>query len=741
MPRNPSVFRRIHPDSSQRAPLARRRTIASLVLLAFGSNAAMASEPARTEAATLPPVVVTGSPGSDLPAPIADPATASATVIDAARARGLRINTLEDLNGFVPSLRFSSTIGTGTPGFLVIRGFGAAQGSFDPVASVYIDDVPFNDYLGYAQSLFDVQRIEVLRGSQATRFGGIAHAGVVDIRSQLPGTERTASLALDLFTPRSARSVLSASTPLSDPRVRMGFSLLTERGESQFRNAVDGSRGAREIDAARMQVMLLPTERSELLFTLTEQRFSEAPGSVLVPVDRVAYNRAIAASGVQIGRHEVAQDTPGSRMADTSSQSARLRLFSDTVEWVAVASRRRFDQRYIFDLDQTPLAAPAPFGVPVGLDSGYVAGNDYLELRAQSREGGSDRITWRAGVSRYTQTVRIMYFVLLPEGIPGLAPPGTRARGSDVDGNGRNDAVFGEATVRLLDRRLGLTAGLRDEQSHRAAVFFAGAPPFGFPGSSHQVDDRQMLYRVGADWRFDSRRSIYAHVATGWQPGAINLYRLPADPATYRSTRTRTIEAGGRQLLPAGGELRASVYRTRAEDFQELLFTGPSNGYHLNVPLAAFDGFEAEARWNATRNLALSAGAGYVRARYLDYPLPTGTGRLDGRVVPNVPEWNAFATARWRDGPLRLGADLIASDGFNAVYQNPAAAPLRVSGHVLLNLSAGVEQGRWSVTGYVNNVMDRRYLLNSHLLAPGAGVPAGAPGGARVVGVQVRGRM
>jgi len=750
--RNPSLVSRFIAASPRRRYRWNSRALvlrlALLQPLTFGAvhdGRAQASAPA-----VLPEVRISGRPFTPT---LADPATVSSTRIDRDTVRQLRIDSLEAINAYTPSFRLSTSLGPGTQGYVLIRGIGATQAAFDPAAGVVVDDVPFSDPHGYLQPLFAIESIEVLRGSQATRFGGISYAGLVDIRSQLPGTTREAAASLDLFTPRSARSVLSASAPLSDPRVRLGVALLTERGESAHRNVVDGVRGSREVDAGRFQLRLLPIDQLDVLVTLATHRLREGQGTVLIPADQSAYNRLIAPTGFRVSRHDLAHDNRGQRDVDSNQQSVRLKWFGEQVEWTVVAARRRFQSDYTFDLDETPIAAPLtpPAGVPLTLRGRYDTGNDYYELRGQSAQAAAlvSGFTWRSGVSYSTQKARTRGDLGFPVGFPGLFGAGGTARVNDFDASGHNAAWFGEATQRLLDAKLGLTAGLRHETTQRRALFITGDPVFGLPGSLEQVDDRQWLPKVGVDWRFDPRTTAYGHLATGWRPAAINLYRTPGDSAIYRSERSTTLEAGARmQFAPAAGfsrsaehrsELRASVYSSRVRDYQEVRFTSPGSGIILNAPEVNIEGAEIEAKWAASARMTLTSGAGYTDARYGDFLAVPATGlRLDGRALPNVPRWNAFASARWRDGPLRLGAEVIGADGFNAAYADPAAPVTRVKGYTAINLSAGVEQRHWSVTVYTANLANTRYLLNSQFSIAGGQLPVGAPGQPRTFGVQGR---
>ena len=101
----------------------------------------------------------------------------SITVMSGDYVENNQIRAVEDLSKFTPNLKLDNGYGAGTRGFLSIRGVGNTPGSMDPSASIYVDDVPYHDFMTYAQPLFDVKQVEILRGPQGTLYVGFAQAG------------------------------------------------------------------------------------------------------------------------------------------------------------------------------------------------------------------------------------------------------------------------------------------------------------------------------------------------------------------------------------------------------------------------------------------------------------------------------------------------------------------------------------------------------------------------------------
>jgi iron complex outermembrane receptor protein len=322
---------------------------------------------------------------------------------------------------------------------------------------------------------------------------------------------------------------------------------------------------------------------------------------------------------------------------------------------VAIAARRAFSGPFTYDSDCTPLPAPTTpgFGVPVVSDSSFGAVNRSLELRAQS----SDRedLSWVIGASRMTQRIDVLADGVFPSGFGPDVPPGGRAGVNDATGTGPNDALFGQATRRVLDGRLGLTAGLRHERAERAGT--NRTTPIGMPAFAAQLGSSRTMPKLDVDWRFDPLATSYANIATGWRPGGVNQYadtstgggRRP-DPVTYGAARTRTVEAGVNLRRPAAQlEASAAVSATRVEDYQESVQTGTVTGFLANVPKVTIRGAEGELRGRPLPALQLNAGAGLARARYDEYGFAGDL--LVGEPPANRPDWTIiWLGARWSSG-------------------------------------------------------------------------------------------
>jgi iron complex outermembrane receptor protein len=148
-------------------------------LLLYGSHAAAA------DSVVLEEVVVTATlrEQSLLDAPVSITVLNERTLQDAGRQH------FEDVLAAVPNLNWAG--GTSRPRFFQIRGIGEREqyeGAPNPSVGFLIDDIDFSG-IGMPATLFDLERIEVLRGPQGMRYGANALAGLIVMRSQDPADE------------------------------------------------------------------------------------------------------------------------------------------------------------------------------------------------------------------------------------------------------------------------------------------------------------------------------------------------------------------------------------------------------------------------------------------------------------------------------------------------------------------------------------------------------------------------
>lgn len=653
----------------------------------------------------------------------------SITVLTSTQIESFGIKAPEELTPFVPNLKLDSGYGAGSRGFLSIRGVGNTPGSMDPSASIYVDDVPYHDFMTYAQPLFDVKQVEVLKGSQGTLYGGFAQAGVIDIRSNLPGQELKRSVSFDLFSPQNTRAAVSLSGPVND-RLSLGVSVLDERGESFIKNVTLGKNSDRAQNAIRLQGVLRPDAETEAVLTVMHHRQRNDGGSDYMPVSRATYNSTLPA-GVSTGKFEIANDIEGYQNLDTHAQSLRLKKLASGVEYTVVAANRETKSNSLVDFNYTPT------------DSGLYASssvdkitNQYFETRARLLPAGSGAADITVGYSWMKQKYDVNN-VASTSNFGGFT--GTYDL---IKAKGSNNSVFANGRFPINKNGLSVIGGLRYEKAERfgqnGPSDFRSAPqaPFFWDGivQPTTVESSQTTWKLGVSNILSNGADLYTHVATGWRPAAVNYYAEGPNPRTVDKEKSITYEAGYRHATNSQ-YFAAAVFLTKVNDYQETKYgPNPGTGYLANVAKVEIPGFEIEGRQAVNKALTVFGGLGYTRARYDRY---AEFRNLEGKALGNRPDWNLHMGGAYKVGPMTYAATVVGTSSFYSAYTS-SGETTKIDGHLIGNLRATYQAKNYSISAYVNNIADKEYFLNAGYYNYGASQPRGQVGSPRTFGVTLK---
>ena len=322
------------------------------------------------------------------------------------------------------------------------------------------------------------------------------------------------------------------------------------------------------------------------------------------------------------------------------------------------------------------------------------------------------------------------------------------------DRTDKDYAAFTELSYDLT-RRLTLTGGLRlfrFDNSVSGFFGYNGKPTFdGYTHSSGQqlcaaapnpsdpvrpcvnifdpsAKDHGETHKINLTYKFDGERMVYATLSTGFRPGGVNRVRTRV---SYTPDYLTNLEIGWKtSWLDSRGRFNGAVFEEKWKDPQ-FAITG-ENGITeiINAGEARIRGVETDFQWAATRSLMLSASATWLHAELTKnackYSSPSDAcsepNSVDqaanaviaaaGSRLPVSPRFKANVIARYKFSLGEMEAHVQGA----AVTQTDVVPYLDSSYDVLgkqpaytsLDLSAGVERGKWTAELYVNNVFDKR---------------------------------
>lgn len=206
----------------------------------------------------------------------------SITTIDGTKIEQAGINNLEDLTAFVPNLQLTeNAVATS----IVMRGVGpGANQSFEQSVGLYVDGIHLGKGRQARTGLFDLERVEVLRGPQGVLFGKNTLAGAINVTSATPnpGDELSGrvSLSAESFGGRSIEASVAGS--VSD-NLAMRFAFKDRETDGYLENSFIGTDGPADDETLwRLAATWQPTDNTTIKFKHAEGELTRV-GATSVP--------------------------------------------------------------------------------------------------------------------------------------------------------------------------------------------------------------------------------------------------------------------------------------------------------------------------------------------------------------------------------------------------------------------------------------------------------------------------
>lgn len=670
--------------------------------------------------------------------------------------------TTADLAKQVPGLQIKTSFSASNP-TIFLRGVGIND--FNPANSgavgVAVDDLFYNSTTGQLFQMFDLERVEVLKGPQGTLYGRNTTGGMVNIHTAQPSfaTEGFVTATYGRYNQQDFEGAVSL--PVSDT-VAIRLSGISNRRDG-VRDIVypDGSRDEKndvDFQAARFQLLFEPSDSLSILAKLeqasssTTARSYESQGLINFATgelgtedySRVCGGRGAAICGDVFGYVDDPDPYSGAENLvntpeDVDSFSANLRI-----EWdlgigllTSVTGYLDTDRETIIEVDASPNRIIEEY-----IDDGSEQFSQELRF---NRDFG-DRTKGIFGAFYLTDEVSGEdYFELLG----GLNPtPGEpffdlvnfaaridRAYTQDME----TYAVFAQFD-HMLTNELTVSLGARftwEERelthasfagpvdavplSERAPVFFPLLTEDAFGDDS--VSFEEPTYRLALNYRPSDHFMLFGSLSRGFKSGGFNTGAStdPVEAAIVEPEEVIAYEAGVKSdWLDRRLRLNASVF---LYDYSDLQVFGLAQGgvptqTLFNAEEAEIKGLDLEIQALPMRGLTLTLSASYLDAEYTDFVTPIGQD-FSGNQMVAAPEWSLFTSARYETEPFANGARIAAS--INATYTDDLffdtsnTDRLGQESYWLTNARAALLSPgeRWEVSLYGKNLTDEEYVVDA----------------------------
>ena len=567
----------------------------------------------------------------------------------------------------VPGLNIETSNGRTQPRFY-LRGLGNID--FDvnanqPVAMLF-DDISLENNTLRSLPLFDIERIEVLKGPQGSLFGRNTNAGVIKIDSVRPSAERNGYASLSYGVRDTLIAEGATNFSLSDTLAARVALKYQERGkwvDNTFNGPGDDFGEFKEF-GWRVQLAWEPSDSFSGLLKI--HGFSQDGSD-----PNVFYANAIAV-GTKGLRPEFNEEIASHDDGDVATLEldhvgGALNLewtFGNGMRLTSITGYDTVDNFQSADVDGGVASedvndigvlgkqfSPGPFFTGVATGDGLDKHYQFTQEFRLAQQG--DRLFYQVGVFYFDED-----FDLVNQNF--LAPLDTAL----VTQKTKSKAVFGQAEYALNDA-WAVTVGGRWTDDEKDLTVGPGVPGGGVIPDSISVSDNFFNWDVALTWDASDDWTWYGRVATGSR-GPVTLGRF-GFVSSAKTEDTLSTELGFKSTL-LGGRVRwnTSVYAFRNDD-QQLTATGGVGNVNqlLNAKRVNGYGFETDFDLLVTENLFVSANLSYNDTEIDDPGLrddqcgstPSCTGLdpvagirdtffgpatevfIDGNPLPRTPEW------------------------------------------------------------------------------------------------------
>lgn len=621
------------------------------------------------------------------------------TALTAEQLLEQNVRTLEDVTAYAPNIKVNAGRATTSTINAYIRGVGQNDPlwGFEPGVGIYLDDVYIARPQGALLDVYDVERIEVLRGPQGTLYGKNTIAGAIkyvtrDIATEDPALNVTATGGS--YNQRDIK--VGGSAPVVADHVylggavaylqRDGYGEVVDDGNPRAFNHAGQDVSDKDVLAARANATFVWGESSKLrvLADTIQDNSNAAGGRRLNNIGQPALD----------DRFDQRTDMPvdKDRFISKGIAATYTQGLTDALDFKLVGSYREGDGRQFIDFEELNANL---FQVPAQYSDEQASGEVQLTYSGEKVKGV-------AGVYYFDGTARGAFDLSL-----GASSFTSLTKGS-VDT--QSIAVYADTTWTLTDR-LNLNVGARWNQDDKEATVFVAQyagrlaadqtffdqnnlpPGFVMIGVRPQTDytnDRKFSNfspRLGFDFRVTDDLLAYVSYSQGFKSGGFDMRGNElANPDTrngYDAETADNYEIGMKSnWLDDTLQLNLTAFYTPYQDVQitsqefVVVNTIPTNVTAvLNAGKALNKGVELESIWQPVPALTLVLNVGWLDAKFDEFIVgcnpavvvtpacnpDTNTRNIASLNEPiNAPDWTSFlgATYRWELGVGDLAAHL-----------------------------------------------------------------------------------
>ncbi len=696
----------------------------------------------------------------------------------------LNITEQSQLSSYVPGL-FITEQGANRPSF-IIRGLTSEEvsPSAQPRVSVYFNNIPFNRASGASIELFDMERVEVLKGPQNTLFGRGAQIGAIHFISKTPDNNTGGYLTAGIgnYNQREIRGAINV--PIVKNKLFIRAAGVYDYRDGFVRNTFGGTLNGKNTIASRLSVRYLPARNQKLDLIVNYQK-DETPGIAFM--SRQFPNMA---GDTNIFTYRASLEQGKNLRTGKELFDATLNYkynISEHTYWTSVTSYRKTRSSSRWDGDGT--AAPA-------IDFADSAGAQQFYQELRYNYSVNSRLNGSAGVSYWHEKASQTYwfspneqsmanlflnpaYLILPNGQPLLLPAlpndpqlgplaGMPLPASHQENNysaATNQALeaFIDVTYQIISK-LYFTGGLRAanerfELSNQAA-FIGGSPStlgmmtgnypnvFFKPSTEKSMNDNSwsVNWQAGLQYKINENTDVFANYSNGRRPRILQ-YTSTGSPEVLKAEKVNNFDAGIKASLSGKIFIDVVGFYQKYNNFQTRAWiadpaTGEFNYKSIDGGKATSYGTEASIRASVLKGLDIYGNYAYLHANFDSTDNNGSKQEYAGhtfRLSPRHSFTIGFNAHTNITSKIRLFVNPSYTYKTHFFFEDANTKGLDQPAYGLLNINLGIELDKPALilSFFSTNMLNEHFITSAGNTGSLFGVPTFVPGPPRMAGTKL----
>jgi iron complex outermembrane receptor protein len=646
----------------------------------------------------------------------------SLVVINEASLENMQVHQAGDIGKLFPNLGLRQDLSV-TSTFIAIRGITATRNT-DPAVSLVIDGVQITNASEIRQQLFDVERVEVLKGPQGSLYGRNAIAGAINVVTKEPTNqwEGRASVGFGnlagISNVGSEDAFLSISGPIVQHLLSFRVSAMYHNDDGAIRDPAVGNHTTdfKSDKAFRLRLVYSPSEPLNLDFKLNRDGYRG--GSYYFAITRpmgAPFPTSDPSSNSSTFIYQPTSVPISVNYSNVVDESLRATYNFGFATLASVSAHSMATERYGVpgegiggdqpgDLDFTPANI-------IGNSQSYDVDSWSEELRLSSN--GAAPLRWMGGLYYLTVSRNDTLPVYLLNGSANpaawliLFPRGTHR-------NIKTYAGFTQLDYDFTSRLTG-ALGLRYDREDRDQ-FDKDNPTAGTRYATFQLPEP----KISLEYKPVPRQMVYATVSRGFRSGGFNAPRSIFQ-VVFEPEKLWNYELGYKGTWLAGTlRTNAAAFYEDITDKQDFVFDGVNAAQTIyNIPKSRIAGVELETTYQPSSRLTLNASLGAMDSKIKEFrfgelfPVALTNSQIVGHRVPGFSHWSAQMSADYIQPIVPALTGLFHLDYSVRGKQYWDVTNIDVEKNInLLGAALGFERDRYTLKLWGTNLLNTRYWSN-----------------------------